>query len=354
MIKESPVRAQRLHIGAEIYLHFATLHINLKHMNKIAVFTSGGDAPGMNACIRAVVRTALHMGKEVVGIQRGYQGMVDGSFMAMDSHSVSNIIQLGGTILRSARCPDFMTKEGRRKAYENLQKAGIDGIVGIGGNGTFTGAKVFTAEYPDIKMVGCPGTIDNDLHGTDYTIGYDTAINTAMNAIDNIKDTANAHDRLFFVEVMGRDAGFIALPTSIATGAEAALVPESKTDVQKLIETLKECVTKKKNSSIVVVAEGDDTGGAFKVAEEVQKTFHDYEIKVSVLGHLLRGGRPTCMERVRASRMGVDAVKALLEGDSGVMIGIINHQLTRTSFSDAINKRHELNPTLLELVGILM
>lgn len=323
-------------------------------MKKIAVFTSGGDAPGMNACIRAVVRTALHMGKEVVGIQRGYQGMLDELFVPMKKHSVSNIIQLGGTILRSARCQDFFTKEGRKKAYENLQKAGIEGIVAIGGNGTFTGAQILTTEYPDLKMVGCPGTIDNDLYGTDYTIGFDTAINTAMHAIDNIKDTANAHDRLFFVEVMGRDAGFIALPTCVATGAEAALVPESKTDIQKLIETLKACVTQKKTSSIVVVAEGDDAGGAFKVAEAVKEVFHDYEIRVSILGHLLRGGRPTCMERVRASRMGVEAVRALLDGDSGVMIGIINNRLARTSFDDAINKSQELNPALLEIVDILM
>ena len=323
-------------------------------MKKVAVFTSGGDAPGMNACLRAVVRTARHMEMEVVGIKRGYQGMVDGKFVAMEKFSVSNIIQQGGTILRSARCQEFRNEEGRKKAYDNLKKEGIEGIVAIGGDGTFTGAKTFLEEYPDIKIVGCPGTIDNDLYGTDYTIGYDTAINTAMNAIDNIKDTANAHDRLFFVEVMGRDAGFIALPASIATGAEAALVPESKTDIQKLIKTLETCVTEKKNSSIVVVAEGDDTGGAIKVAEEVGKTFHGYEIKVTILGHLLRGGRPTCMERVRASRMGVEAVRALVDGDSGVMIGIVNNQLTRTSFDEAINNKHELNTALLEIVDILM
>ncbi len=321
-------------------------------MKKIAVFTSGGDAPGMNACIRAVVRTAIHKGHEAIGIFRGYQGMIEGDFQPMYPYSVSNIIQLGGTILRSARSKDFRTPEGRAKAYANLKANDIDGIVAIGGDGTFTGARIFMEEYPDIKMVGCPGTIDNDLFGTDYTIGYDTAINTAMQAIDNIKDTANAHDRLFFVEVMGRDAGFIAMSVGLATGAEAVLVPESKTDIQQLIHTLNTNYTNKKNSSIVVVAEGDDAGGAFKIAEEVQRHC-PYETKVTILGHLQRGGRPTCMERVRASRMGVAAVQALLDGKSGVMIGEVKGEIAYTPFSQAIKHHNAINPMMLGMVDIL-
>ncbi|KGE87917.1 MAG: 6-phosphofructokinase [Phaeodactylibacter xiamenensis] len=321
-------------------------------MKKIAVFTSGGDAPGMNACVRAVVRTTLRHDHQAVGIRRGYQGMIEGDFWAMEAHSVSNIIQLGGTILRSARSQDFRTPEGRAKAYANLRANDIDGIVAIGGDGSFTGARIFMEEYPDIHMVGCPGTIDNDLYGTDYTIGYDTAINTAMNAIDNIKDTANAHDRLFFVEVMGRDAGFIAMNVGLATGAEAVLVPESKTDVNNLIDTLNSNYSNKKNSSIVVVAEGDESGGAFKLAEEVKKHC-PYETKVTILGHLQRGGRPTCMDRVRSSRMGVAAVNALLEGKSGVMIGEINGEIVHTPFEQAIKYHNEINPMLLEMVDIL-
>lgn len=321
-------------------------------MKKIAVFTSGGDAPGMNACIRAVVRSTLRKGRQPVGIYRGYQGMIEGDFWEMEAQSVSNIIQLGGTILRSARSQEFRTPEGRAKAYENLRAHDIDGVVAIGGDGSFTGARVFMEEYPDIHMVGCPGTIDNDLYGTDYTIGYDTAINTAMSAVDNIKDTANAHDRLFFVEVMGRDAGFIAMNVGLATGAEAILVPESRTDVKNLIDTLNNDYTNKKNSSIVVVAEGDDTGGAFKIAEEVKKHC-PYETKVSILGHMQRGGRPTCMDRVRSSRMGVAAVNALLEGKSGVMIGEINGEIAYTPFDQAIKYHNEINPMLLEMVNIL-
>ena len=290
-------------------------------MKKIAVFTSGGDAPGMNACIRAVVRTALHKGIEVVGIYRGYNGIISGDFKKMDAHSVSNIIQLGGTILHSARSDEFRTKEGRQKAYDNLKNEGIDGVVAIGGDGTFTGANVFMKEFPDIAFVGVPGTIDNDLYGTDYTIGYDTAINTAMNAIDNIKDTANAHDRIFFIEVMGRDAGFIALRSGIASGAEAVLVPESKTNLEELLAMLESNVANKKNSSIIIVAEGDDAGGAFDIAKYVKSKTDNYDIRVTILGHTQRGGRPTCMERVLASRLGLEAVKALLAGKKGVMIG---------------------------------
>lgn len=322
-------------------------------MKKIGVFTSGGDAPGMNACIRAIVRTAIHHDMKVVGIRRGYQGMLEGDFFDMDSSSVSGIIQLGGTILRTARCKAFHTIEGRQIAYEHLKTAGIEGIVAIGGDGTFTGARIFMDEYPDIAIVGCPGTIDNDLFGTDFTIGYDTAINTAMNAIDNIKDTANAHDRLFFVEVMGRDAGFIALRTALACGAEAVLVPETKTNIDALVKILEENARKKKNSSMVIVAEGEAAGGAYKVAEEVGKRFQGYEIRVSILGHIQRGGRPTCMERVRASQMGLEAVNALREGRSGVMIGIVDKNIVFTPFEKAVKHHLDINPMLLEMIHIL-
>ncbi|MFN7118305.1 MAG: 6-phosphofructokinase [Saprospiraceae bacterium] len=323
-------------------------------MKRIAVFTSGGDAPGMNACIRAVVRTALHHGIEVIGIRRGYQGMIDGDFIPMTRASVSGIIHLGGTILRSARCEDFRSAEGRQQAYDQLRKADIDKIVVIGGDGSFRGALNFMKEYPDIHMVGCPGTIDNDLFGTDHTIGYDTAINTAMNAIDNIKDTANAHDRLFFIEVMGRDAGYIALPVGIATGAEAVLIPETKIGVDQLVATLEQNYQLKKTSTIVVVAEGDEEGGAFKIAEEVKKrSFNRYEIKVTILGHIQRGGRPTCVERVRASRMGMAAVQALLDGRNAVMIGEVNSEITYTPFEKATKHHMDINPMLLEMVEIL-
>lgn len=323
-------------------------------MERIGVFTSGGDAPGMNACIRAVVRTALHYGVEVTGIRRGYQGMIDGDFMLMDRTSVSGIIHLGGTILRSARCKDFHLEAGRQQAYEQLQKAAINKIVVIGGDGSFRGALEFMKEFPDIQMVGCPGTIDNDLFGTDYTIGYDTAINTAMSAIDNIKDTANAHDRLFFIEVMGRDVGYIALPVGIATGAEAILIPETKMGIEQLVESLEYNFQRKKTSSIVVVAEGDEEGGAFKIAEEVKKrSFNRYEIKVTILGHIQRGGRPTCLERVRASRMGMAAVQALVDNKNAVMIGEVNGQIVHTPFEKATKHHMDINPMLLEMVEIL-
>ena len=311
-------------------------------MKKIGVFTSGGDAPGMNACIRAVVRSALKRGLEVAGIYRGYQGLIEGDIKNMDSHAVSSIINTGGTILRSARSKDFMTPEGRKLAYQNLKNADIDGIVAIGGDGTFTGA--------DIKIVGCPGTIDNDLAGTDHTIGFDTAINTAMEAIDKIKDTANAHDRLFFVEVMGRDAGYIAMAAGIATGAEAVLIPEHKTDLDDLVKVLQNAHNRKKNSSIVVVAEGEEAGGAYQIADYVKSKLDIFEIKVSILWDIQRGGRPTCLERVRASTMGVAATDALLEGRSGVMIGIINNEVAYTPFEKAIKKAGDISPKYLDLI----
>ncbi|HMG13955.1 MAG TPA: 6-phosphofructokinase [Saprospiraceae bacterium] len=321
-------------------------------MKRIAVFTSGGDAPGMNACIRAVVRTGIKLGVEIIGIMRGYEGLIDGEMELLQSHSVSNIIQNGGTILQSARSERFKTVEGRKQAYEQLKNHNIDGIVAIGGDGTFSGASVFMKEFK-IPIIGVPGTIDNDLYGTDYTIGYDTAINTAMWALDNIKDTANAHNRLFFVEVMGRDSGFIALRSGIATGAEAVLVPESPTEIDKLVEMLDENYRNKKRSSVIVVAEGDEIGGAFKIAEEVKKRNSIYDTKVTVLGHIQRGGRPTCMDRVLASRLGLEAVKALIDGVSGVMIGQIHNNISYTPFEKATKYHITVNPLLLEMVNIL-
>lgn len=322
-------------------------------MKKIAVFTSGGDSPGMNANIRAVVRTALHYGMGIVGIRCGYEGMIDGDMFEMESKDVSNILQLGGTILQTARSERFMTKEGRAQAYENIKKMGIDGIVACGGNGTFTGAKVFMEEYPDISIVGTPGTIDNDLYGTDYTIGYDTAVNTAMNAIDNIKDTANAHGRLFFVEVMGRDAGFIALRSAIASGAEAVLVPETFTNLDVLVKTLNTNYENKKRASVVVVAEGDDAGGAFEIVQQIKPKLLSQDIRVTILGHIQRGGRPTVLDRVLASRLGLEAVRALKDGKKGVMIGQISGDISHTPFDVAIKHHQRINETLLEMVDIL-
>jgi 6-phosphofructokinase 1 len=323
-------------------------------MKNIAVFTSGGDSPGMNACIRAVVRTGISMGLNVYGIRYGYEGMIDGDIIPMDGKSVSNIIQLGGTILCTARSERFHTVEGRKQAYEQLKKHNIDGIVAIGGNGTFTGADVFMKEYPDVNFVGTPGTIDNDLYGTDYTIGFDTAVNTAMSAIDNIKDTANAHNRLFFVEVMGRDAGFIAMRTGIATGAEAVLVPETPTDMNNLIAILdKRRKNQKSSSAIVIVAEGDDTGGAMEAAEEAKKALPGYDIRVAILGHIQRGGRPSCNDRVLASRLGLEAVRALVGGVKSVMIGQQHNKIVHIPFKKAIKHNQRIDPAILEIVDIL-
>lgn len=321
-------------------------------MKKIAVFTSGGDAPGMNACVRAVVRTAVYSQVEVIGIIRGYEGMINGDFLPMQSSSVSNIIQRGGTILKSARSKNFMTKEGRAKAAENLKKEGVEGIVAIGGDGTFTGAKIFYEEH-GIPTIGAPGTIDNDLYGTDYTIGYDTAVNTVVDAVDKIRDTADAHDRLFFVEVMGRDAGFIALRSGIGVGAEAVLVPETETYVDRLIDKLQKGWERQKSSSIIIVAEGDDAGGAYEVAEKVKAKFKHYETKVTVLGHVQRGGSPTASDRVMASQMGNAAVLALIEGRKNEMVGIVNRQVVFTPFEKAIKHNQQINQELLKLADVL-
>lgn len=324
----------------------------MSNITRIGVFTSGGDAPGMNACIRAVVRTALFHGLTVIGIKRGYEGMIDGDFVEMNASSVSDIIQRGGTILKSARSKRFRTEEGRVKAAENLRNWGIEAVVAIGGDGTITGANIFTKEH-GIPFVACPGTIDNDLFGTDYTIGYDTALNTAVYAIDKIRDTASSHNRLFFVEVMGRDAGFLALNSGIAGGAEAVLVPETKTDLQFLFDTLEKGWNRAKSSFIIVVAEGDDAGGAFEVARKVQEKFDQFDTRVTVLGHTQRGGSPTCMDRVNSSELGMAAVKVLLEGKKSILLGKLKGDLSETPFSKAIKSHNEVNPNLLELVRVL-
>ena len=321
-------------------------------MKKIAVFTSGGDSPGMNAAIRAVVRTAVYHDIEVFGIKRGYEGMIEGDFVPLKTSDVANIIQRGGTILKSMRCKEFHDPSGRKKAYDNLKKHGIEGIVAIGGDGTFTGANVFTTEYPDIKMVGLPGTIDNDLIGTDFTIGYDTALNTVVEAVDKIRDTADSHNRLFIIEVMGKDAGFIALRSGLGTGAEAILVPETEYYIDHLTKKLKE-KKRHKASSIVIVAEGNKSGGAFEIAEKIKEGFVEYDTRVLVLGHIQRGGSPTCMERVRASQMGYAAVEALLSGKEDVMIGIIDKKIAYTPFDHAIKHTDKMNKELLKMADIL-
>lgn len=325
--------------------------VNIK---RIGVFTSGGDAPGMNACIRAVVRTALYEKLSVTGIYQGYQGMLDFNFTEMTSRSVSNIIQLGGTILKTARCLEFKTKEGRAKAYENVKAAGIDALVAIGGDGTFTGADFFSKEY-DIPVICIPGTIDNDLYGSDFTLGYDTATNTVIEAIDKIRDTAASHERLFFIEVMGRDSGCIALNAGIAGGAEAILLPEKETAIDELIAHLSAADGRgKKSSSIVIVAEGDQNGGAYNVAKKVKEKFDYYDTKVSILGHLQRGGSPSSFDRVLASRLGFAAVKELLKGNNRMTVGVRGNEVVTTPLEEAINnKEYKLSSDMLELVQVL-
>ncbi len=322
-------------------------------MKKIAVFTSGGDAPGMNACIRAVVRTSIFHGIEVYGITYGYDGMINGNIKRMHSHSVSNIIQRGGTILKSARSEEFRTTEGRKKASNQLKALGIEGIVAIGGDGTFTGAKLFFEEF-GIPTIGCPGTIDNDIYGTDYTIGFDTAVNTALEAIDKIRDTAAAHDRIFFVEVMGRDSGYIAVECGIGGGAEFVMVPETETDLKKVVKSLKN-LRKSKSSSIIVVAEGDEEGNAELIMGKVQDKINDEEkeFKVTTLGHIQRGGNPTARDRVLASRCGMAAVEGLMNGESNCMAGIINGDVSYTSFADCIGKTKPIKGDHLRLIEIL-
>ena len=321
-------------------------------MKKIAVFTSGGDSPGMNACIRSVVRSAKYYNMETVGIVRGYDGMINGDFKNFEAGDVSNIIQKGGTILKTARSKGFMTYEGRKQAFENLKKEGIEGVVAIGGDGTFKGACVFAEEF-DMPFVGIPGTIDNDLVGTDNTLGYDTALNTVIWAVDKLRDTADSHDRLFIVEVMGKDAGFIALRSGISVGAEAILVPETTTYIDKLLDILEKGWKRKKSSSIIIVAEGDDSGGAYEIAKQVKEKFPVYDTRVTILGHIQRGGSPSAVDRVLGSRMGLAAVEALRDGKRNEMVGIVNNKIHFTPFEKAIKHHDTLNAELLKLAEIL-
>lgn len=321
-------------------------------IRKIGVLTSGGDAPGMNAAVRAVVRTAIFYGREVVGIYHGYRGLIENSFKNMGTGDVSSIIQLGGTILKTARSKEFMTKEGRELAYSNLKNAGIDALVVIGGDGTFTGARIFSQEF-SFPIVGVPGTIDNDLYGTDFTIGYDTALNTIIEAVDKIRDTATAHERLFFIEVMGRDAGYLALNGGIASGAEAVLIPEADTDITTLENFIQNGFRKSKSSSIVLVAEGEKAGGAFHIAKQVEKDFPQYDVRVTVLGHVQRGGSPTASDRILASRLGIASVEALLDDQQSVMVGIVNDEIQLVPFNRAIKYDKKLNPDLFKAIKIL-
>lgn len=319
-------------------------------VTKIGVLTSGGDATGMNAAIRAVVRTGIYNGLEVFGIMRGYSGMIENDIVPMHSRSVANIIQRGGTILKTARCKEFFEHEGRKKAHANLKKLGINGLVIIGGDGSFRGAHKLSEEF-DIPCIGLPGTIDKDIAGTDFTIGFDTAVNTAVEAIDKIRDTADAHDRLFIIEVMGRDAGYIALHSGIATGAENILIPERKTDIEELVNGLLEKERRKKLVNIIVVAEGDR--GAEDVASIIKERVPSADTRVCVLGHIQRGGAPTCMDRLIASRMGYSAVESLIEGRYNVMIGIVNNKMHYTPLEKAVKAKQKISEDWLKIVKIL-
>lgn len=338
-----------------IFCKFAMKKIkNMSENNikSIAVLTSGGDAPGMNAALRAVVRTANHFNIDCYGIREGYNGLIAGDVTKMGPRSVKNIINQGGTILKSARSKEFMTPEGRKKAFEQCQKLGIDAIVCIGGDGSFTGAKVFNEEF-GIKVIGVPGTIDNDIFGTDKTIGYDTALNTAMDAIDKIRDTATSHNRVFFVEVMGRDAGFIALNSGIATGALDILIPERKDSLEDLFKTFKTAEKVGKSSSIVVVAEGEELGSIYDLAKATKEEFPNYDIRVTILGHIQRGGSPSCADRVLASHLGYGAVIGLMEGKNKVMVGMQSNKIVYTPIEEAIKKHNEIDKDLLKIAEIL-
>jgi 6-phosphofructokinase 1 len=323
-----------------------------KKLQKIGVFTSGGDAPGMNAAIRAVTRAALAHKLKVVGIRRGYQGMIEGDFIPLKSSDVSGILQSGGTMLKTARSAEFRTPEGREKAYQELKKADIDAVVVIGGDGSFTGALVMSQEY-NIPFVGIPGTIDNDMYGTDYTIGYDTALNTVVEAVDKIKDTARSHGRIFFVEVMGREAGLLALNSGIACGAEVILIPESNEQHDQLKRFISKGYKNKETSGIVMVAEGDEVGGALKIAEQVRKEHPDLDVRVSILGHIQRGGRPTAIDRVNATKMGVAAIDALLDDQKSIMIGLSNEKIVHVPFNKAVKLNHAIDTNLLDIQKLI-
>ncbi|GHT07228.1 ATP-dependent 6-phosphofructokinase [Bacteroidia bacterium] len=324
----------------------------MSEIKTVGILTSGGDSPGMNAAIRAVTRAAIYNNLKVKGIYRGYRGLLSGEIVEFKTNNVSNIIQQGGTILKTARCVEFREPEGRKQAYESIQKEGIDALVVIGGDGSLTGARIFAQEY-NFPIVGLPGTIDNDLFGTDTTIGYDTALNTIMEAVDKIRDTASSHERLFFIEVMGRNAGFLALNGAIASGAEAAIIPEIWQEVDQLEELIHNGFRKSKNSSIVLVAESEVTGGAMGMAERVKKDYPQYDVRVTILGHLQRGGSPTASDRILASRMGAAAIEALLEDQRNVMMGIQNDKIVYVPFSKAIKDDKPINRDLLNTLRIL-
>lgn len=326
----------------------------MKEIKTIGVLTSGGDAPGMNASIRAVTRAAISKGWAVKGICRGFAGLIENEIIDLTTEKVSNTIQRGGTILKSARSKEFMTPEGRRKAYDNIVLHSIDALVVIGGNGSLAGAQTFAKEY-DVTCIGMPGTIDNDLYGTDYTIGYDTALNTIMDCVDKIRDTATSHDRIFFVEVMGRDAGFLAQNSAIACGAEAAIIPEDNSNIDQLEQFISRGIRKSKNSSIVLVSESPKVGkgGAEYYAERVKKEYPEYDVRVSILGHLQRGGSPTASDRILASRLGVAAILALDEGQRNVMVGIQNDRVVYIPFTRAIKMDKPIDKELIDVLGIL-
>jgi 6-phosphofructokinase 1 len=324
----------------------------MEEIKRIGVLTSGGDAPGMNAAIRAVVRAGTYSGMEVFGIRRGYQGMIEGDIIPLPSTSVSGIIQKGGTMLQTARSKEFLEFEGRKKAYDQLIQHGIQAVIVIGGDGSFTGASIMSKEF-DIPFIGIPGTIDNDLYGTDYTIGYDTALNTVVEAVDKIRDTASSHGRIFFVEVMGREAGFLALRSGIASGAEGILVPEEKGQIDKLRKYMAERAAKKK-SSIVIVAEGDDEGGAMPIAKRIKEEFPELSIRTTILGHIQRGGSPSAFDRVNASRMGAAAIEALLDDQKSVMIGIVNNVIVYVPLNKSVKLHKDVDRDLLRLSEILI
>ncbi len=325
-----------------------------RHIDTIGILTSGGDAPGMNAAIRAVTRSARFHNMNVVGIMRGYQGLIDKEFVKFTSSSVSNTIQRGGTILKTARSKAFLEADGRKLAYANMVEEGIDALIVIGGNGSLTGAQLFAREY-DIPIIGLPGTIDNDLYGTDSTIGYDSALNTIVECVDKIRDTANSHDRIFFIEVMGRDAGFLAQNSAIASGAEAAIIPENNTDVDQLAEFIERGKRKSKNSAIVLVSEAqkNGVGGAMYYADRIRNEYPQFDARVTILGHLQRGGKPTAYDRILASRMGYAAIEALLEGQRNVMIGIKNDEIVYVPISKAIKMNKPINQELISVLNVL-
>jgi 6-phosphofructokinase 1 len=325
---------------------------NSRKVTRVGVLTSGGDSPGMNAAIRAVVRTCLYHKLEVFGIMRGYQGLIEDDIQQMNTRSVANIIQRGGTILKTARCKEFMEYEGRKRGYENLKRRGIDGLVIIGGDGSFRGAVEFSGEF-DIPCIGLAGTIDKDIAGTDFTIGFDTAVNTAVEAIDKIRDTMDAHDRIFIIEVMGRDAGYIALHSGIATGAENILIPERKTDMDDIVRSLLEKERRKKLVNLIVVAEGDDYGGALQVEKTLKEKLPKAEIRVCILGHIQRGGSPSCLDRLIASRMGFHAVESLIEGRHNVFVGIQNNKMQYIRLENAVKSKGKISDEWLRIVKIL-